>query len=62
MCCYISDEESALDASLNPEYDEAMRDYIQEVWETEFCPVASQLLQRIESNSSQLEPLEQPSW
>jgi len=55
------DEESALDPALNPDYDETMQDYIAEAWEDQFCPVASSLLHRIESHSSQFEPLEGPS-
>lgn len=58
----IIDEEAAMDASLNPEFDEEMRDYIHDVWESDFCPVATQLLHRIEAHMSNFEPLEHPSW
>ena len=57
----IVDEETALDASLNPDYDEEMLDFIRETWEVDFCPVANQLLHRIESHTSNFEPLEGPS-
>ena len=57
----FSDEESALDAALNPDYDEEMRDLIRDLWETDFCPVATQLLNRIEAHQSNFEPLEQPT-
>ena len=36
-----------------------MKDYYLASWQTEFCPVASDLLSRIEDNQSQLEPLQQ---
>ena len=42
--------------------DEDMREYIEDIWQEEFCPVGSQLLRRIEAHSSPLEPLEAPSW
>jgi len=35
-----------------------MKDYYLTTWQTEFSPVASDLLNRIEVNQSQLEPLQ----
>ncbi|KAL3882503.1 hypothetical protein ACJMK2_028840 [Sinanodonta woodiana] len=35
--------------------------WIMESWESQFCPVAEQLLQRIDSHQSKFEPLDQPS-
>lgn len=39
------------------ELDEEMREYFQDAWKTEFCPVASDLLRRIEEHQSHLEPI-----
>ena len=50
-----------MDASVNPEFDEEMRDFIHDVWETDFCPVATQLLNRVEAHMSHMEPLDPPS-
>ena len=50
-----------MNSALNPDFDEAMRDFIHDMWDTEFCPVATQLLNRIEAHASDLEPLDQPS-
>ena len=38
-----------------------MHEYTLSVWHSEFCPVAKQLLERIESHQSDFETLEQPS-
>ena len=62
LFCHFVDEETALDASSNPDYDEEMLDLVKETWETEFCPVATPLLHRIESHMSKFEPLDGPSW
>jgi len=35
-----------------------LKDYYLTVWQSEFCPVASDLLNRVEVNQSQLEPLQ----
>ncbi|XP_070568677.1 armadillo repeat-containing protein 2-like isoform X2 [Ptychodera flava] len=51
------DEEAALDADL----DEETRELLRSLWETDFCPVAQQLLNRIEKHHTDLVPLEQPS-
>ncbi|XP_067674681.1 armadillo repeat-containing protein 2-like isoform X1 [Haliotis asinina] len=54
------DKETALEASLRDEVDEDLKDYLCETWEADFCPVASQLLKRIETYQSSFEPLEAP--
>ncbi|KAK7108771.1 armadillo repeat-containing protein 2-like isoform X1 [Littorina saxatilis] len=54
------DRDSALATCLDAEEEAEMQEYIQETWENEFCPVATQLLRRIESHQSELEPLESP--
>ena len=43
------------------EGDADMHEYTLSVWRSEFCPVAKQLLERIESHQSDFETLEQPS-
>jgi len=35
-----------------------MKDYYLTTWQSDFCPVASDLLNRIEVNQSQFEPLQ----
>ncbi|XP_061176432.1 armadillo repeat-containing protein 2-like isoform X2 [Saccostrea echinata] len=55
----LLDRDSALDLSFKE--DEEMTDYFEETWTEQFCPVAEQLLQRIETHQSDLEPLENPS-
>ncbi|XP_048768043.1 armadillo repeat-containing protein 2-like isoform X2 [Ostrea edulis] len=57
----LLDRDSALDLSFKEEVDEEMTDYFEETWTEQFCPVAEQLLQRIETHQSDLEPLETPS-
>jgi len=52
----FTDKESAFDAELS-EMEEGFQDFIFETWETQFCPVADQLLQRIETHNSDFEPL-----
>ncbi|XP_027712272.1 armadillo repeat-containing protein 2 isoform X2 [Vombatus ursinus] len=52
------DEELALDYS----FDRDLRDYHKLYWETEFKPVAQQLLKRIQSHHTFLEPLTFPSF
>lgn len=52
------DEELALDYS----FDRDLRDYHKLYWETEFKPVAQQLLKRIQSHHTFLEPLPIPSF
>jgi len=52
----LTDKESAFDAELS-EMEEGFQDFIFETWETQFCPVADQLLQRIETHNSDFEPL-----
>ncbi|CAH1799821.1 unnamed protein product [Owenia fusiformis] len=51
------DEETAMAPSFTEEFDEEMREFFHENWETDFCPVASQLLNRIEEHQSDFEPL-----
>ncbi|XP_059128469.1 armadillo repeat-containing protein 2 [Peromyscus eremicus] len=52
------DEELALDGS----FDQDLRSYHRLHWETEFKPVAQQLLKRIQSHHTSLEPLPTPSF
>ncbi|XP_006881293.1 PREDICTED: armadillo repeat-containing protein 2 [Elephantulus edwardii] len=52
------DEELALDGS----FDQDLRNYHKLHWETEFKPVAQQLLNRIQSHHTFLEPLPIPSF
>ncbi|XP_076467000.1 armadillo repeat-containing protein 2-like isoform X2 [Babylonia areolata] len=58
------DRDSALSSVLGEgaggEEDGEMQEYITETWENEFCPVATQLLRRMEAHASPLEPLEAP--
>ena len=58
---FFADEDEALDPELCPEYDEEMREYTHRMWQEEFCPVATQLQERLESHQSPLEPLHHPS-
>ena len=57
----ISDEEEAMLTSDSDADTSELRDYNLEMWRTEFCPVASSLLHRIESHQSRFEPLEHPT-
>ncbi|XP_078699487.1 armadillo repeat-containing protein 2-like [Branchiostoma floridae x Branchiostoma belcheri] len=43
------------------DWDREMREYMQSVWRDRFCPVATQLLDRVDSHHTDLEPLEPPS-
>ncbi|XP_029799153.1 armadillo repeat-containing protein 2 [Suricata suricatta] len=52
------DEELALDGSFDPD----LKNYHKLQWETEFKPVAQQLLNRIQSHHTFLEPLPIPSF
>ncbi|XP_004422246.1 PREDICTED: armadillo repeat-containing protein 2 [Ceratotherium simum simum] len=52
------DEELALDGS----FDQDLKNYHKLHWETEFKPVAQQLLNRIQSHHTFLEPLPMPSF
>ncbi|XP_077976890.1 armadillo repeat-containing protein 2-like [Glandiceps talaboti] len=54
------DEETAIDGS-NNDMDDETREYLKSVWESDFCPVAQQLLNRVEKYHTDLVPLEQPS-
>ncbi|PVD28492.1 hypothetical protein C0Q70_11080 [Pomacea canaliculata] len=55
------DKDAALDLSQHPiVVEDEVKAYIHEIWETDFCPVASQLLRRIELHQCDLEPLEAP--
>lgn len=40
------------------EYEDEMKDYQLQIWRSDFYPVASQLLQRIESHQSNFVPLD----
>lgn len=53
-----TDEELALDGS----FDQDLKSYHRLHWETEFKPVAQQLLKRIQSHHTALEPLSLPSF
>ncbi|XP_052807595.1 armadillo repeat-containing protein 2-like isoform X2 [Mya arenaria] len=50
------DKESAFDPGFE-QMDPEFQDYILDTWESQFCPVADQLLQRIETHNSDFEPL-----
>jgi len=50
----ILDEETFMSENVGD-----MKDYYLTTWQSDFCPVASDLLSRIELNQSQLEPLQQ---
>ncbi|XP_060572268.1 armadillo repeat-containing protein 2-like isoform X3 [Ruditapes philippinarum] len=50
------DKENVYDSELT-QMDEDLQEYIMDCWETQFCPVAEQLLNRIESHNSNFEPL-----
>jgi len=50
----MSDEETFMAENVGD-----MKDYYLATWQSEFCPVASDLLNRVEVNQSQLEPLQQ---
>ena len=57
LVCFVflfADEETFMSENVGE-----MKDYYLATWQTEFCPVASDLLNRIEANQSQLEPLQQ---
>ncbi|XP_064615586.1 armadillo repeat-containing protein 2-like [Liolophura sinensis] len=54
------DEEAAMDVSVNDEMEEEVRCIVHDMWKADFCPVASQLLHRIDSHQSKFEPLEPP--
>ena len=49
------DEESAL--SLPTDVNKDVRDFLRRTWIEEFCPVAQNLLTRIQSHYSELEPI-----
>ncbi|XP_006815976.1 armadillo repeat-containing protein 2-like [Saccoglossus kowalevskii] len=54
------DEETAIDVPSNADLDEETKDFLKSVWERDFCPVAHQLLNRVEKHHTDLVPLEQP--
>ena len=60
MMVLTTDRDSALSPTVGSMVEEEVQAYIQETWENEFCPVAMQLLRRIEAHQSELEPLEAP--
>ncbi|KAK0053512.1 armadillo repeat-containing protein 2 [Biomphalaria pfeifferi] len=55
------DKDMALGDSLANVDDDEMKEYIEDVWHEEFYSIGSQLLKRIVSHLSPLEPLEAPS-
>ncbi|KAH9525058.1 Armadillo repeat-containing protein 2 [Bulinus truncatus] len=55
------DKDLALGETLANVGDDEMKEYIEDVWHEEFYSVGAQLLKRIESHLSPLEPLEAPS-
>ncbi|KAJ8315287.1 hypothetical protein KUTeg_007437 [Tegillarca granosa] len=61
LLVHYLDQDAALDNSLKDEADEEMKMYILDQWSEEFCPVAGNLLQRLESFQSNFEPLDNPS-
>ena len=56
MCICRADKESAFEASFD-QLEPELQEYVCDVWEAQFCPVADQLLQRIETHNSDFEPL-----
>jgi hypothetical protein len=56
-----TDEESALTDSVLASMDEDTQDYVRDRWDTEFCPVAQQLLHRLEKCQSKFDVLESTS-
>ena len=61
MNVMVTDRGSALNTPImNAEEEDESMAYIEETWQHEFCPVATQLLRRMEAHQSLLEPLEAP--
>ncbi|XP_074649420.1 armadillo repeat-containing protein 2-like [Tubulanus polymorphus] len=58
---YLDEEVAFLNCNSEELNDEVMFEYLHDVWQTDFCPVANQLLQRIELNQSKFEELDGPS-
>jgi len=56
VCICRADKESAFEASFD-QLEPELQEYVCDVWEAQFCPVADQLLQRIETHNSDFEPL-----
>ena len=56
-----SDEEVALEVPEDADWDAETQQLMKSYWKTEFCPVASQLLDRIEHHHSDLIPIDSPS-
>ena len=57
----FSDPALALDYENDEDTGDDTMEYLTETWENQFQPVASLLLERIESHHSELEPLSFPS-
>ncbi|XP_030851091.1 armadillo repeat-containing protein 2 [Strongylocentrotus purpuratus] len=55
------DEEVALEVPEDADWDAETQQLMKSYWKTEFCPVASQLLDRIEHHHSDLIPIDSPS-
>ncbi|XP_038044159.1 armadillo repeat-containing protein 2-like [Patiria miniata] len=51
------DEDTAMEAPEGVEWDAETMEFMRSYWRTEFCPVASQLLERVEKHQSDLVPI-----
>ncbi|CAH1229269.1 ARMC2 [Branchiostoma lanceolatum] len=54
------DEDVVMSVPEASDWDREMKEYMQSVWRERFCPVATQLLDRVDSHHTDLEPLEPP--
>ncbi|XP_066275895.1 armadillo repeat-containing protein 2-like [Branchiostoma lanceolatum] len=54
------DEDVVMSVPEASDWDREMKEYMQSVWKDRFCPVATQLLDRVDSHHTDLEPLEPP--
>ncbi|XP_022081750.1 armadillo repeat-containing protein 2-like isoform X2 [Acanthaster planci] len=51
------DEDTAMETPEDIEWDAETREFMRSYWRTEFCPVASQLLDRVEKHQADLVPI-----
>ena len=61
-CCNFNFSDADEELALNGSFDQDLKNYHRLHWETEFRPVAQQLLNRIKNRHSFLEPLPVPSF
>lgn len=61
MCSplFLADEEVAMEIPDDVSWDEETQEFMRSYWKTEFCPVASQLLARVEQCQGDLIPIDQ---